>query len=89
MTIRPQPSVRVPLSVCSNCGAQNTAAGEFVGDGIGIPNPGDLSMCLHCGHLAAFDDNLRLRPITKKERRDALRDPNIRKILAAQKRLSH
>lgn len=38
------------------------------------PTPGDLSVCIKCGHLAVFKDDLTLRPLTAKERRKAAAD---------------
>jgi hypothetical protein len=60
----------MPTNVCPRCGTENdsvsgTRRGEV------MPDPGDISMCLRCGHLMAFTRGLRLRELTKAERRKA------------------
>jgi hypothetical protein len=32
-----------------------------------MPEPGNVSLCLNCGHLALYDDNLMLREPTAEE----------------------
>jgi hypothetical protein len=41
------------------------------------PSPGDFSICLYCGHLMAFTDDLDLRDLTDQEARDAANDPEM------------
>lgn len=38
------------------------------------PKPGDLSICIKCGHLAVFKPDMTLRPLTAVERRQAAAD---------------
>jgi hypothetical protein len=54
----------VPKSKCSYC---NTVLDGAMSDGIAPVQPGDLSICRYCGHLSAFGDDLRLRPLTDQE----------------------
>jgi hypothetical protein len=56
------PSIRTRNNVCPWCSTQLTAASEMGGDA--EPSPGDLSVCVECGGLLAFTDQLRLRKAT-------------------------
>lgn len=47
------------------------------------PRPGDISMCIACGHLTAFNASMRLRELTAKEMHDIAGDPNILRMQAA------
>jgi len=40
---------------------------EFELDEERLPNPGDSVICIMCGHLQAFDENLQLRSLTPAE----------------------
>ena len=46
------------------------------------PDPGDLTVCLRCGHLLAFDEQLKLRELNDAEIREAAGD---RRLLAIQR----
>jgi hypothetical protein len=46
------------------------------------PRPGDLTVCLYCGHLQAFDADLKLRNLTDEEMHAIAGDE---KLLAAQR----
>lgn len=66
----------VPPSICASCGKTNDAASL----GKHSPVPGDISVCLYCGHLQAFADNLTLRDLTADEMRQVAGDSRILKI---------
>lgn len=51
--------------------------------GTDIPKPGDLSVCIRCGHLATFTDTLNLRDLTPAEHDEAMTDDNLVRVLAA------
>lgn len=53
---------------CRTCGRPNDRASSL--DGSQRPGPGDLSICLSCGELSAFNPDLTLRPLTPEERAD-------------------
>lgn len=53
---------RVPTQTCLECGTELDAATGFA-----KPSPGDVIICIQCGHLMAFDENLNHRPLTDKE----------------------
>lgn len=51
---------RVPLVRCHGCNAQLSAA-----KGRGIPQPGDLLMCMDCGSLLALGSHLKALPVSE------------------------
>jgi hypothetical protein len=56
----------MPPSCCTACGIEcDTASG--VADADGMPESGDVTVCLACGHIMAFDHDLRLRDLTDDE----------------------
>jgi hypothetical protein len=71
----------VPPCACPECG--------YVGDQVmGVstehkPVPGDLSLCIHCACLSAFDDDLKLRPPTDDELFAAATDRRVQAARAA------
>lgn len=72
--------VRLPEDPCPCCGMPNNAASGVTGGK--YPNPGDISVCLHCGHVAAFGDDLRHRELNDAEARYVAGN---KEILALQK----
>jgi hypothetical protein len=46
-----------------------------------VPRPGDITLCLYCGHIMAFADDLTLRELNDEEAHDIAGDP---RMLAAQ-----
>lgn len=69
---------RVPDTICVNCGKALNGATLTVGDA--APSAGDLSMCLYCGHLMAYTDDLTLRNLTRQEMHEVAGDPHIRRM---------
>lgn len=56
---------RIPEGECTSCGGKLDAASNFKeGE---TPRPNDISICINCGHFAAFSDDLSLRELTDKE----------------------
>lgn len=53
---------------CPACGYKQDSATSAYGDH--KPKGGDLSICLNCGAIAMFNDDLTLRPPNEKEKRD-------------------
>jgi hypothetical protein len=64
---------------CTACG--QTVSGAAAIDDDCAPEPGDFSVCIKCGHIAAFGDDLLLRDLTPAERIEAADDEQ---LLAAQ-----
>lgn len=56
---------QIPASTCSSCNSHTDAATCV--DGKSLPSPGDVSICLYCGHIAVFSDDMILRPLTSEE----------------------
>lgn len=45
------------------------------------PKPGDLTCCIRCGCVMAFDKDMRVRAITEEELQELQSDPRIKEIL--------
>lgn len=70
-------------SPCLGCGKEIDA-----GTGVGTmrkPRAGAIALCFYCGHLAAYDSALHLRPLTDEEMLAAAGDE---RIIAMQKALA-
>ena len=66
---------RIPETKCPNCGNRHTACGPLEGEW--TPDPGDWSVCLKCGHVRTFAEDLSLRELTDAERILAEKDPDV------------
>lgn len=62
----------MPELIC-RCGNPLNAAGSPTTDQ--GPSPGDYSVCIYCGYLRAFGDDLKLRELTAAELDELMRDP--------------
>ncbi len=69
----------VPDSPCTSCGHVMNRC--FSVDADAAPSPGDFTLCIRCGHLMAFADDLALRDLTDAEVREVAGD---RRALAVQ-----
>ena len=47
--------------------------------GEGSPSPGDFSLCINCGSLNVFDENLRLRQPNLDEYVESTKNPDVQK----------
>lgn len=64
---RPEPhETRLTPCLCPHCGALLDAASDL-GRLRRRPNPGDVSLCIHCGGWMVFTDDLGLRAPTSDE----------------------
>jgi hypothetical protein len=52
-----------PESICASCGTKLDGASGLSAR----PKPGDISICLYCGHIQAFGWDLKLRDLTDEE----------------------
>lgn len=50
---------------CLSCGKILDAATTFTGKA--KPRVGDISICMYCGHIAAYGENVQLRPLSDEE----------------------
>lgn len=69
---------KTPNAVCLNC-KEIVECATSVNSDCG-PIPGAISICLYCGHVMAFTDNLSLRQLTDEEMYDVAGDPIILEI---------
>ena len=58
-------TTEMPLSYCPSCGYKMNAATSLENDA--VPKSGDFSVCLRCGEILRFDENLLLRVVPLKE----------------------
>jgi len=72
-------TTRTPECKCLHCGAAFSAATPV--DGKGAPEPGIPTVCLKCGAVMVFADDLTVRGFTKEEADEVLRDPMLMAIL--------
>jgi hypothetical protein len=76
---------RMPATACLNCGQTldgSTAVGEDA-----APAPGDITICIHCGHLMAFDHNLHFRELSDEEVREMAGDGRLLAVQRARRAL--
>lgn len=73
----------IPVSHCTNCGWEcDDATGVATEDD---PSPGDFTVCIECGHLMAYADDLTLRDLTDAEVIEIAGDS---RIIAAQRAIA-
>jgi hypothetical protein len=56
---------RLKPSACLNCGKILDAASDPFGKQ--KPRPGDITICIKCGHVMAFNSDLQYRELTSEE----------------------
>ena len=66
---------RLPPSPCLHCGALTDTAFSVGGDN--APSPGAITLCIECGHIMAFADDLTLRNLTSEEIHAVAGDPRL------------
>ena len=66
---------RVKASNCPFCEYQHDGATQINGNN--LPKPGDVSICIKCGLVGVFDDNLDVRKPTAKEEAEFKKDDTI------------
>ncbi len=69
----------IAKSYCLDCGGLCDAATAFERR----PKSGDITVCLYCGHVMAFDRKLRLRELTPQEMYEIAGSPRILAIQRA------
>ena len=74
-------TTRLPACVCASCGADNDAATDPLREF--APMPGDVSICLKCGHLGIFDGEMQVRDPTSEEMYELAGHPEILRMQAA------
>jgi hypothetical protein len=81
----PIASSDVPVSRCVDCGSLLDVTTSVESES--KPTPGSVTVCLMCGHIAAFADDLTLRELTREEQINVAGDPRILAIQRARKDL--
>jgi hypothetical protein len=71
---------RMPENYCISCGKPMTGASGVDWDE--RPTPGDFAVCLYCGRLSAYAEDLTLRALTDDELLEIIDDD---RIIAMQK----
>jgi hypothetical protein len=78
--------MRTPLVHCPGCGHKlDAVTAPF--DAAARPSPDDRTVCLNCGYVMKFDDELRLIDLTVDETIEAHRNPEIQQMLRAIRRI--
>jgi acetyl-CoA carboxylase beta subunit len=65
----------IPQSPCLNCG--KLLDGATCIDNDSMPDPGDVTICIYCGHLMMFDAQMRLRDLSDEKVRQVAGDGRI------------
>lgn len=73
-------STRTPATLCWHCDRMLDAATEVAGSA--RPTPGAVSLCLYCGAVAFFGDDMVLRSPTEEELDDLVKEREFRKTFA-------
>ena len=78
-------SVKIRESNCLSCGYLLDAATPVEIDH--PPSSGDVTICIACGHIMAFGDELELRELTNEEIKDIAGNPVVLAIQKAREQL--
>ena len=69
---------RVPATLCWHCDRMLDAASGLAPNEGAKPESGAVSLCLYCGAIAVFAEELALRPPTEAELNDMEKDRDFR-----------
>ena len=72
----------VPVRLCLGCGAVNDRTTETTGGGH-KPVAGDATICVSCGQVSIFNEDLSLRPPTKDEEEALATNENYQRVRKA------
>ncbi len=67
-------TTRIPESKCLRCGHVLTGTTAFNNDDA-KPEPGNFCLCIRCGAVMLFADDMTLRPFTNEESQQVANDP--------------
>lgn len=70
----------MPTCNCPYCGHEFNRASSLTDKS--KPSPGDLTLCIKCSLVMAFDDDLRVRPLNAGELKDLLTQPGLTSFVA-------
>lgn len=74
-------SHKVKSNSCLGCGHHMDMAAQVAGDE--KPRPGDVTLCIRCGHVMIFDADLSFRNMNEAEQREIEQDPQVQKVILA------
>jgi hypothetical protein len=77
-------STKTPVCACLSCGKVFDMATDMTSDDA-PSSSGDVTICLYCGHLMAFNDDLTVRELTPQEMHAVAGDPRVLAIQRARK----
>lgn len=77
---------RLPPEHCTECN-QLLDAASFIGDERVKPRPGDISLCIRCGHMTAFKDDMRRRELSDEEMHEMAGNAALLKLQRARAKL--
>lgn len=69
----PDGKPRLPEAKCPECGSVHDTATPLEGESR-RPKPGSISLCIHCGLVSLFGEDLSRRPLTPDEVVEMARD---------------
>lgn len=72
-------TISVPEHFCLACNAKIDSVSNTTGDQ--KPSEGDITICLPCGHIMAFNKDLTVRELTKQELIDIAGNQHLIKVL--------
>lgn len=75
--------MKIPKDQCPECGYVIDSTSEAYNYGGARPQSGDISMCLSCGYLSVFNEDLTRRRPTKEEAESIQRAPEVKKAQRA------
>lgn len=73
-------------NTCLNCGKELDGVAQIDNAPTeALPEPGDISFCMYCGHIMSFDENVKLRELTSDEMLEVAGDERILAASSARK----
>lgn len=81
MSKRPLANARMPECKCLNCKREMDAV-TSTDPGEPLPKSGDITICLRCGYVMAFRDDMTFRALTLVELQEVSTDPRVQCVQA-------
>lgn len=66
---------KIGTSYCLNCGKKLNACSSATAES--MPNPGDITICLYCGHIMSFSDDMSLCELNDDQIKEIAGNPDI------------
>jgi hypothetical protein len=73
-------ATHTPITLCWHCDHMLDAASPV--EGQAVPSEGAVSLCLYCGAVAIFEEDLKLRAPTEEELDEIVKEREFRKTFA-------